>query len=103
MGICLYAIAFDLDNDTLAKTYGVPSCNNAYNDIKDALNEYGFTRQQESVSFGETADAVKTVMAAQALAKKYTWFAASVRDIQMLRIEKNSNLMPAVEMVTSRD
>ena len=97
MEIKLYAIAFDLDNNTLSKTYGAQSYNNAYNDIKITLSSYGFTRQQGSVYFGnETVDAVKAVMATQKLAKKYNWFGPSVRDIRMLRIEDDNDLMPAV-------
>lgn len=97
-----YAIAFDLDNDMLSRTYGAASYNNAYADIKKVLEEYGFTRQQGSVYFGDV-DAVKTVMATQALAKKYSsWFPASVRDIRMLRIEDNNDLMPAIEMVSDK-
>ncbi len=30
----MYAIAFDLDQDMLSKTYGIPSYTNAYNDIR---------------------------------------------------------------------
>lgn len=93
----MYAIAFDLDQETLSKTYGVPSFNNAYNDIKNTLEEYGFIRQQGSVYFGNDADAVKTIIAVRALVKKYSWFAPSVSDIQMLRIEENSNLMPVLQ------
>ena len=95
----MYAIAFDLDTDTLEKTYGSQSYNNAYNDIKSVLNSYGFTRQQGSVYFGdENVDAVKAVMATQKLAKKFKlWFPASVRDIRMLRIEDNNDLKPAIE------
>ena len=93
----LYAIAFDLDTDTLSKTYGQQRYNNAYNDIKNTLASYGFTRQQGSVYFGnETVDAVKAVMATQKLARKYTWFGPSVRDIRMLRIEDDNDLMPAI-------
>jgi virulence-associated protein VapD len=96
----MYAIAFDLDTDMLAKTYGTPSYNNAYTDIKNVLSGYGFTRQQGSVYFGDgKVDAVKTVMATQKLAKKYEWFRASVRDIRMLRIEDDNDLKPAIEAV----
>lgn len=93
----MYAIAFDLDMDTLSKTYGNSSYNNSYTDIKNTLSQFGFTRQQGSVYFGMDADAVKTVIAAQTLAKKYAWFVPSIKDIQMLRIEENSDLMPALE------
>lgn len=93
----MYAIAFDLDMDTLSKTYGNQSYNNAYTDIKNTLAQFGFNRQQGSVYFGLDADAVKTVIAAQTLAQKYAWFVPSIKDIQMLRIEENSDLMPALE------
>ena len=95
-----FAIAFDLDTDMLSKTYDSPSYNNAYSDIKNVLETFGFTRQQGSVYFGnENVDAVKTVMAAHKLAKKFSWFKPSVRDIRMLRIEDDNDLMIAIEDV----
>ena len=39
-----FAIAFDLDTDTLSKTYGGNNYNNAYADIKSVLEKNGFTR-----------------------------------------------------------
>lgn len=97
----MYAIAFDLDQEMLSKTYGVATYTNAYNDIKKTLEEHGFTRQQGSVYFGEVekVDAVKCVMAVQILTKKYKWFAPSIKDIRMLRIEDNNDLKPAIELV----
>lgn len=95
-----YAIAFDLDNNMLSQTYGTPSYNNAYYDIKNVLATYGFSRQQGSVYFGDDhVDAVKAVMATQKLAKKFSWFSVSVRDIRMLRIEDDNDLRPAIEEV----
>lgn len=97
----MYAIAFDLEQDTLSKTYGSPTYTNAYTDIKKVLGQYGFTRQQGSVYFGdENVDAVKCVLAVQDLTRKYNWFSVSVKDIRMLRIEDNNDLMPAIEMIT---
>lgn len=95
----MYAIVFDLDQDTLEKTYHVPSFNNAYGDIKKTLEAYGFNRQQGSVYFGDVAqvDAVTCVLAVMDLAKQNPWFAPSVSDIRMLRIEDNNDLMPAVK------
>lgn len=97
----MYAIAFDLEQDTLSKTYGSPTYTNAYSDIKKILTSYGFSRQQGSVYFGdvEKVDAVRCVLAVQELAKKYPWFSASVEDIRMLRIEDNNDLRPAIDMV----
>lgn len=93
----MYAIAFDLDQENLSKTYGSVHYTNAYNDIKKHLSELGFERQQGSVYFGKsTIDAVHCVLAVQALANKYSWFTPSVKDIRMLRIEDNNDLMPAI-------
>ena len=64
---------------------------------RGTLRSYGFSRQQGSVYFGSNkVDAVRTVMAARRLATKYAWFTASVRDIRMLRIEDDNDLMPAI-------
>jgi len=95
----MYAIVFDLDQDTLEKTYHVPSFTNAYADIKKLLESYGFNRQQGSVYFGDVSkvDAVTCVLAVMDLAKQNPWFAPSVSDIRMLRIEDNNDLMPAVK------
>ena len=51
-----------------------------------------------SVYFGgERINAVICVLAAIDLARSLPWFAASVRDIRMLRIEEFNDLMPAVQ------
>lgn len=96
----MYAIVFDLDQETLEKTYHVPSYQNAYGDIKKALEKHGFTRQQGSVYFGNgptKVDAVSCVLAVMDLAKENDWFGPSVKDIRMLRIEDDNDLMPAVK------
>lgn len=95
----MYAITFDLDTTVLQDTYHNTSYNNAYTDIRKVLvDEYGFDWQQGSVYFGgKTMDAVSCVLAVQDLASRYDWFTPSVRDIRMLRIEENNDLMPAVE------
>lgn len=94
----MYAIAFDLDTATLKASYHNESWQNAYNDISKALRGHGFDRTQGSVYFGnETVDAVTCVLAVQQLTSDFQWFAPSVRDIRMLRIEDNNDLRPAVE------
>jgi virulence-associated protein VapD len=99
----MYAIVFDLDQDTLSKTYHVQSYQNAYGDIKKTLSAHGFSRQQGSVYFGDVdkVDAVSCVLAVMDLAKTNPWFAPSVTDIRMLRIEDNNDLMPAVKKAIS--
>ncbi|HBN9803513.1 MULTISPECIES: virulence factor [Gammaproteobacteria] len=92
-----YAIAFDLDTETLKQSYPNPSWNNAYGDIRKTLEPLGFSWQQGSVYFGdERINAVQCVLAAQQLSTTYTWFKASVRDIRMLRIEEMNDLAPAL-------
>ncbi len=95
----MFAIAFDLDTETLSQTYGLPSYNNAYADIKRFLQAKGFDWQQGSVYFGGASiDAVKCVLAVQEVSRNFPWFAASVRDIRMLRIEDNKDLKPALDL-----
>jgi virulence-associated protein VapD len=96
----MYAIAFDLDTAQLQELYSNGSWQNAYNDIKKELKEFGFDRQQGSVYFGNTTNqninAVTCVLAAQSLSKKYEWFKPSVRDIRLLKIEDFNDLTPAL-------
>ena len=96
----MYAISFDMDVESLRLHYGDPY-NGAYADIRRVLQKHGFRWQQGSVYFGgEAIDAVTCVLAAQDLAATLPWFAASVRDVRMLRIEESNDLMPAIERAT---
>jgi virulence-associated protein VapD len=100
----MYAITFDLVIETLKESYHNDSYNNAYGDIRKVLGEYGFEGQQGSVYFGtSTVDAVTCVLAIQELTTRHPWFAQAVRDIRMLRIEENNNLMPAVLRASGSD
>jgi len=95
----MYAIAFDLHNDTLASLYHNDSWRNACTDISKFLRDYGFTRQQGSVYSGDdSVDSVKRQVAVQRLTLNFDWFAPSVSDIRMLRIEDNNDLTPAIEL-----
>jgi virulence-associated protein VapD len=97
----VYAIAFDMDIEQLRTNYGDP-CNNAYLEIRRVLQRHGFQWQQGSVYFGgPETNAVTCVLAALDLARSLPWFAASVRDIRMLRIEELNDLMPAVQQGSS--
>ncbi len=98
----VYAIAFDMDIEALRTNYGDPY-NNAYLEIRRVLQRHGFNWQQGSVYFGgEAVTAVTCVLATQDLARSLPWFAASVRDIRMLRIEELNDLMPAVQQATGQ-
>jgi len=48
----MYAIALDLDTDTLQRAYGSSSWRNAYTEIRRILEDEGFAWQQGSVNFG---------------------------------------------------
>ena len=100
----MYAIAFDMDTDTLQKAYPGPSWNNAYAEIQRVLTRHGFLRQQGSVYFGgPKVNAVTCVLAAMDLSRSLPWFAISVRDIRMLRIEESNDLGPAVQQAAETD
>ena len=93
----MYAIAFDMDIESLRAQYGDPY-NNAYTEIRRVLQEHGFHWQQGSVYFGgDEINAVTCVLAAVDLSRTLPWFSAAVRDIRMLRIEELNDLMPAVQ------
>jgi len=98
----MYAIAFDMDTDTLQRGYPGPSWNNAYAEIQKVLSRHGFTRQQGSVYFGgPQVNAVTCVLAVMDLTRSLSWFSYSVRDIRMLRIEEFNDLMPAVQQAAA--
>jgi virulence-associated protein VapD len=98
----MFAISFDLDIESLRQTYGDPY-NNAYREIRMLLKEHGFKWQQGSVYFGDlTITAVDCVLVTYKLVEQLPWFASSVRDIRMLRIEDNNDLMPAVELASKK-
>lgn len=89
----MYAIAFDMDIESLRTHFGDPD-----NNARRVLEEHGFRWQQGSMYFGGSEiNAVTCVLAAQDLARRLHWFSASVRDIRMLRIEEFNDLMPAVQ------
>lgn len=93
----MYAICFDLDTDALARHYGGASPNNGYDEIRRVLEKHGFDRVQGSVYFGnKNVTPVTCVMAIQSIQAACPWFGRTVRDIRMLRIEENNDLMPAI-------
>lgn len=95
----VYAIAFDMDIEQLRIHYGDPY-NNAYLEIRRILEGHQFQWQQGSVYFGGSTVTAATVMVAVIdLATRLPWFAASVRDIRMLRIEELNDLMAVVQRV----
>ena len=70
----MYAIAFDLDTESLKRHYHNQSWENAYPDLGRAFARFGFHRQQGSVYFGDdNVTPVTCVLAVQAASNVYPW------------------------------
>jgi virulence-associated protein VapD len=95
----MYAVTFDIDTSCLDENYHGNNYQNAYGDIRKFMESNGFRWKQGSVYFGdETINAVNCVMTVQKLAKQFPWFTVCVKDVRMLRIEENNDLMPAIQI-----
>ncbi len=93
----MYAILFDMDTNCLEEQYEGSTYHNSYKLIKDFMLANNFTWKQGSVYFGnDKIDAVSCVLTVQKLAQKYSWFSNCVKDVRMLRIEENNDLMQAL-------
>ena len=93
----VYAIAFDLDTTAAERVCGPTNWRNCYPRIASVFAEFGFTRVQGSVFFGDdNSDAVHCVMAVQEADRRFAWFAQVVRDLRMLRVDEDNDLMPAI-------
>ena len=69
-------------------------------EIRRVLEEHQLQWQQGNIYFGGPEVTAATVMVAVIdLTTRLSWFAASVRDIRMLRIEELNDLMPVVQRV----
>ena len=76
----VYAIAFDLDTDSLKREYHNESYGNAYGDIQRRLEAEGFTWMQGSLYYGNKGtDPVKCVLVIQRLANELPWFGKCIR------------------------
>ncbi len=92
----VYAIAFDLDTAQAEAVCG-PSWRGCYDKLKIVLAEFGFDRVQGSVYFGdESSDAVRCVMAVQEADRRHAWFGRVVKDLRMLRVDEDNDLIPAL-------
>lgn len=93
----VYAIAFDLDGAIAEKHCGASWRGTCYAKIANVFAEFGFNRVQGSVYFGEeNSDAVRCVMAVQEADRRFAWFASAVRDLRMLRVDEDNDLLPAL-------
>lgn len=91
----VYAIAFDLDTAIAEKMCGPNFRGVCYPKIAAVMAEHGFNRQQGSLYFGdEDSDAVKCFMVVRDLDDRFAWFGRAVRDLRMLRVDEDSDMMP---------
>lgn len=95
----MYAVTFDIDTNCLKEQFGeLNIANEVYTKIKKFMISNGFEWKQGSVYFGnETINAVTCVTTIQRLAKEVPALVACCKDIRMLKIEENNDLMPAIQ------
>ncbi|WP_066114612.1 hypothetical protein [Blastomonas sp. CCH7-E1] len=86
----VYAIAYDLNAEAAIR-------HGAYDKIARVLASHGFSRQQGSVFYGTIeTQASDCFMAVMEVHRKYPWFWEVVRDMRMLRIDENDDLLRVV-------
>jgi len=92
----VYAIAFDIDT-LMAESVMGDTWKSCYDKIERVFSEHGFTRMQGSLYFGKPeSNAVMCVTAVQDLDNRFAWFGKVVRDLRMLRIDEDNDLLPAL-------
>jgi virulence-associated protein VapD len=94
----VYAITFDLDTEILKDLYHNDPWNNAYSDIRRFLESNGFEHKQGSVYFAlDDISATECIVVIQDMADEFSWLVSSLKDIRMLRIEENNDLMVVLD------
>jgi virulence-associated protein VapD len=91
----MFAIAFDLVVADTEKHHP-KGVSQAYTDIADTLDRFGFRRIQGSVYVTDT-DNMATLFEAIMALKALPWLPASVRDIRAFRIEQWSDFTQIVK------
>lgn len=92
----VYAIAFDIDTQVAERLMG-ETWKNCYGMIERGLAAHGFRRMQGSLYFGTPeSNAVTCVLAVRDLDDKHAWFGRIVKDLRMLRIDEDNDLLPAL-------
>ena len=94
----MYAITFDFDTEILEQLYKNESWRNAYSDVRRFFEFNGFENKQGLVYFAlNDIDATDCIAVVQDLADEFDWFVPSLRDVRMLRIEENNDLMTVLD------
>ena len=81
-----------MDTNCLKDNYHNTSYNNAYYDLRNVLEKYGFEHLQGSVYLGqEGVSEAHGTLAIQELTAKFDWFYPCVSNIKFYRIESDLN------------
>lgn len=87
------SVYFDLDTKALQKYYPNNSWRNAYQDIRNSMESYGFTHQQGSVYHSKKMITYyELIKAIKQLVKTYDWFPKCVRKCSYADISKSHDL-----------
>lgn len=90
----MYAIAFDVDTAIAEKVIG-DGWKGCYEKIERVFAAHGFRRQQGSLFFGdENTNAVTCMSAVRELDDRFPWFGPVIRDLRMLRIDEDNEVLP---------
>jgi virulence-associated protein VapD len=94
----MHAICFDLNTEAVKRLFPNRS-STPYDQIGRFLTERGFSRIQGSLFYGPAGgSAVYCFKAVIDLKDKYGWFSSVVRDLRMLDVSANDNLMLLVQL-----
>ena len=93
------AMKFEIDVDALKSAHLCEdgSLSKVYSDIDGVLGEVGFERVYEVLYVGQEGSGVlNCVLATQKLNKDLPWFAASVKNVHIYRVEEIDELRLSV-------
>ena len=86
----VYAIAYDLNSEAALK-------HNAWDKIARVLGQHGFHRQQGSVFYGTPETSASTCFrAVLEIHRRFPWFWEVIRDMRMLRIDEEDDLLAVI-------
>ena len=89
----VYTILIAFDEEKLGRHRLDGGSKDAEPDVRRYLAERGFTALQRGLYVGDgTVDAVRSVVVVQGMAEAFAWFAPSLLDARLLRIEESSDL-----------
>jgi virulence-associated protein VapD len=93
----VYAIAFDMDTKKMVEKFTETNYRNKYKEIENFLADHYFHWTQGSLYYGdkdrEKVNMPKTFKMLNELNEQFPWFKDCVRDIRILTIGEDDNLI----------